>query len=258
MVAVETVALILGSVLGVLLWTLAGGALLLLAALCVPLKVYGSVTGLAFREEEEAVWDGVAGRFGVTWLFGAVAFRGVQEPGKPPHVAARLFGWERPLSLDGSGGRRERRRAASVRPVTKAQARKREAQPAAGGRGRGPGRWRLSAAELRALLPEGVRLLRRVWRASHVRAAGDLTYGFSDPSLTGWCEALRAVVPLPRELRLKPDFWGARLEGWAEVRAKVYPIAVSWIVATTVLRRPVRRIVAAARRARRAGAAAAG
>lgn len=45
---------------------------------------------------------------------------------------------------------------------------------------------------------------------------GALTYGFSDPSLTGWCEALRWSTGLPIPIHLEPDFQRPILMGHAE------------------------------------------
>lgn len=220
MIAVDVVSL-----LGVLLWVVAGIAAVVLLALCLPLRVAGSVSGLDMSELAGTNLEETAWRLSVRGLLGLVALEGSKEPQEAPRVQVRLAGISRPIQGGGSPRRRKERQ----RPPAQA-ARKRQ------------GRRTLSWRDVRSLLPELRVLLARLWRSLGLQARGDLVYGFDDPYVTGWCEALRAVVPVPRELKIMPDFLGARLAGWAELRMTIYPIRVAGVLVATFFRRGVLRV----------------
>lgn len=86
---------------------------------------------------------------------------------------------------------------------------------------------------LLALAGEMARVPGQLWRSLGLRLAAELTYGFSDPSLTGLCEAVRWGTGLGQSLRLTPDFQRPCAKGWAELSGRLYGfrlLAIAWRV----------------------------
>ena len=117
-------------------------------------------------------------------------------------------------------GRRSRRR-----PGRKSG----EPPPSKSRRRRSPPDWEL----LLAIAREAMRLPEKLWRSLGVRLTAEATYGFSDPSVTGFCEALRWSTGLGRGLRLTPDFRRPCLVGSGELSGRLYGfrlVAIAWQV----------------------------
>ncbi|MFZ5825212.1 MAG: hypothetical protein ACOY94_12865 [Bacillota bacterium] len=89
-----------------------------------------------------------------------------------------------------------------------------------------------------AVVEEAARFLRRLIERFGFRFEGDLTYGFSDPSLTGWCEAIRWSVGNPVPIRLEPEFERPALLGWATTHGRLYGYQVAAAVLKAI-RNPV-------------------
>ncbi|MGE5674927.1 MAG: hypothetical protein ACM3XM_13810 [Mycobacterium leprae] len=115
------------------------------------------------------------------------------------------------IRICGFGGRSQAKRAGA--PGRKP---KRKATPKAKTKSKS-----LDLELLMALVPEVAAFLFRLVRATGLRMAGDVTYGFADPSLTGWCEAIRWSSHLPLPVRLEPDFTRTALTGWAEADGRL-------------------------------------
>lgn len=225
------------TVLTVLLWIVVGIAGIVLFALCTPIRVSGAVYGLNVNETTGADFDETHWHFRVVWLLGLVSVIGAKAVGETSAMRLRLVGI--PIKLDGSGRERKSWRANKRKSESKqkgqgAAARQRNAK--------GKRSSNMSWADARGLLPEIRWLIAKLWRLPRIEAQGDIVYGFDDPALTGWCEALRAIRPLPRQLRLTPDFTEARLEGWMQLRMAIYPVQVVVVVVRALFRRGVRRI----------------
>jgi hypothetical protein len=71
-----------------------------------------------------------------------------------------------------------------------------------------------------------------------LRVSGRLTYGFSDPALTGWLEGVRWALDLPSPLELEPEFRGACLTGAVEARGRTYGYKLA-LAALRALQNPV-------------------
>jgi len=69
--------------------------------------------------------------------------------------------------------------------------------------------------------------LRRLWEDTGLRARGQLTYGFSDPSITGLCEAARWGARIRIPFPLEPVFDRPCLVGWSEVTGRIYGFEVA-------------------------------
>lgn len=85
-----------------------------------------------------------------------------------------------------------------------------------------------------AVLRDAARLPGRLWRSLGVRFAAEGTYGFPDPSLTGFCEAVRWSTGLGRALSLTPDFQRPCLIGAGELSGRLYGfrlLRIAWQVA---------------------------
>lgn len=89
-----------------------------------------------------------------------------------------------------------------------------------------------------AMVEEFARFLRRLVADLGFRFTGEFTYGFADPSLTGWCEAIRWAVGVPVPIRMAPEFQRPMLMGWAEADGRIYGYEVA-LAALRALRNPV-------------------
>jgi len=227
----------LTAVLAGLFWVI-GGALALLLALAllfmvVPVAVSASGRELSWVEPGDygtvIRWPDGDWRWEVRWLFGLVRWTGAKMRGLPAESRLHVAGISVPFRpwawMRRAAGRRKSSRTRDHRGGRAARAR--------GGR--------RSLAELRAFWPDVKESLPEMMRSAGVRTDGTLVYGFDDPSLTGWCEAVRAVVPLPRTVTLVPDFTGPRLGGNLEVQMSFWPIRAAWAGGRFVMRPRVRR-----------------
>ena len=225
------------NVLTVLLWFIGGIAAVILFALCTPIRVVGSASGLNVSETTGANLEETTWHFRIVWLLGLARVTGAKDVGTAPTMRLRVIGI--PIRLDRTGRRRksfgvgkgqparERKGRGAVERHRKAKARS------------GP---KTSWAGVKGLLPEIRWCIAQLWRVPRFAAQGDIVYGFADPAMTGWCEALKAIRPLPPQLKLTPDFTEARLEGWLHVRLSIYPVQAVVVMIRTLLRRGVRRI----------------
>ncbi|MFZ5817877.1 MAG: hypothetical protein ACOY93_21715 [Bacillota bacterium] len=200
-----------------LLWTLIGlvGLLLLLLALLLflPLAIEARIDSDRAAADWEADWTGTA-RWRIRIRWGWVVMTGLWagENLALTQSELRFFGLR-------TGGRRAER--------------KRERQPKKKMRKRWP-----DLELLRACLEEFLRFANRVVRDLGFRFAGELTYGFPDPSVTGWCEAVRWGAGVPVPIRLTPEFQHPCLTGWAEVQGRTYGYRVA-LAALRALRNPI-------------------
>lgn len=221
------------TILTVLLWIVGVIAVVMLFALCTPIRVSGAISGLHVNETTGANLDETKWCFRVVWLLGLVNVTGVQEIGAASEMRLRLLGV--PIKLGGADReRRPKEPNKSKHKGNEAAARRRKAKAKR--------RFRMSLQDVRGLIPEIRWLITKLWQVPRMDARGELVYGFEDPATTGWCEALRAMRPLPRQLKLTPDFTEARLEGWLQFRLSVYPIRAVAVMIRAVFRRGVRRI----------------
>lgn len=197
-------------------------ALLGLTLLFVPWRFrLRAEADLAAADGEDALTGRAEGRLRLRWGVLNLAVAAAWNHGAPVQWDVRLLG--RPLKGGGRG-------AAARRPGRW----RRRGTPGRRARRR-PGR-RPSPALLKAVVQELARLPGRFWRSLGTTAAGELTYGFSDPSVTGFCEAVRWGTGLGRSLRLSPDFSRPCLVGWAELTGSLYGFRLL-IIAWRVLRR---------------------
>ncbi len=80
---------------------------------------------------------------------------------------------------------------------------------------------------IQAIATEALRFLQRLWQDLGLRLNGDLTYGFADPSLTGWTEALRHGAGVRLPVHLTPVFVRPCLSGQAEAAGRLYGYQVA-------------------------------
>lgn len=214
----------------VLLWSLlillALLLLLLLLVLFMPFRFHGEgsadLAGADWEDDLSGTFQGmVRFRWGVIALSGLVAGEGLHLT----QAEFRLMGFR----MNGRKSSARRRPGGGTAP-RQGRVRKR------------PRRWRarpnLPPDLLWALAKEAMRLPGQIWRSLGVDLSGDITYGFSDPSLTGWCEATRWGTGKAVPIKLTADFLRPCLIGWATVGGRVYGFrlaAIGW----RVLRRPV-------------------
>lgn len=192
-------------------------ALLVLLLLLVPFDLRLRVEpDLAAEGWEDALAGRAEGRFRLRWGLLALSGGFTWRNGDLAWSDVRLLGFRL-----GGGRRAEGSRIPS--------ARERREKP----RREPRRRRRPDPSVLLALAEELARVPRRLWRSLGVRLAGELAYGFSDPSLTGLWEALRWGTGLGQSLRLRPDFLRACVIGWAELSGRLYVfrvLAVAWRV----------------------------
>lgn len=197
---VVSILLAIFSILAILL-------ILLLAILFLPWDIHVRLdSDWAAPGWDEPMTGAVRWRFRFRWGWASVVGVWAGEFFALNRSEVRIFGI-RPRS------RPERRK---VRPAKPKRKRKRQ---------------RPDLPLLMAIVQESVRLLQRSVRDLGFRIAGEVTYGFPEPDVTGWCEALRWSLDLPVPIRLEPDFNRSVLTGWAEVngRTSLYRlIAAAW------------------------------
>lgn len=73
-----------------------------------------------------------------------------------------------------------------------------------------------------AILQECGRFMKRIMTAMGFRFQGEITYGFADPALTGWVEAIRWAAGNPVPIRMQADFQRPCLVGWALAEGRLY------------------------------------
>jgi len=181
---------------------------LLLALLFVPVEVDGGLTSDLQAADYDTDLAGEAHWWlRLRWGWGLFRLRLAGLNLTTPTFEMRVAGLR--LST-----RRQPRTRARVRRERKERAKPRR-------------RPRPSPAVIRSFAEEGLRSLRRLWRSFGLGLSGDLTYGFSDPSLTGFCEATLWTLGRPAHLRLTPDWTQARLEGQAQLHGRLYGFEVA-------------------------------
>ncbi|MDF2629020.1 MAG: hypothetical protein K0R39_2851 [Symbiobacteriaceae bacterium] len=95
--------------------------------------------------------------------------------------------------------------------------------------------------DIQAYAREGLRLVRRLMKALRLHIAGDVTFGFEDPSLTGFALGALALTGKPADLTLRPDWFQPGLEGWVTLRGRVYGIEVAIALWQAYWRSPLSR-----------------
>jgi len=222
---VATVSIIV-IILKVLLWLLAlvAGlvALAILLVLFAPVSFKGRGEGSLHPDDQER-WDGWA-RWEADIRWGGVLLRlwlrgthhGVEEQ------VMTVCGIRIPLKK--ASGKEQ----AEGKPKGPAKKRKRQRQ-------------RPTAGEIRAYIREGIRLARRLWASFRLRAAGDATFGFDDPALTGMTLGALGTVRLPRQLTLRPDWFTPGVTGWLSLRGHIYGFEVAVALWSAYWRSPLGR-----------------
>ncbi|HYF80902.1 MAG TPA: hypothetical protein VD973_27640 [Symbiobacteriaceae bacterium] len=206
--------------LKVLLWALAWAAGVLLAVallalvlvLFVPVGFRTRAEG-ALRPDDDETWGGQAeweadlrwgGRLVRLWLQGTHQGVGAQE--------ITILGFRlRERKRSGPAEAKEEAPSASKPPAkakVKAKARKKRQRP--------------TMEEIRAYIREGLNLARRLIKALRLHIAGDLTFGFEDPALTGFALGAIALTGKPADLTLRPDWFQPGAEGWVSIKGRVY------------------------------------
>lgn len=201
---------------------LALGLFVGLMGLLAPLRITAAGRGLSLAEDG-APWPEGRWHWEIRWLWGLLRWTGVKEPGKAPVSRLHMLGMTGSVPLGGEGRRGRARRARRGETLSR------------------PRRRAWGWSDLRALWPELGPLVRRLRRSFALEGEGDLVYGFEDPAVTGWCEALRALVPLPQGLSLTPAFSGPQLAGHASVRLTLFPWRGAAAITGFLLRPRVRR-----------------
>lgn len=228
-----------------LLWLLAALAALLLIALLLllllPLDLRVrldsdlAAPGWEAAAEGRARWS-AALRWG--WGLLAAEWRGVNLQPRPPDL--RLLGFR----LRRSGRRRPRPGPAFPHSPSW----RRPGRPASGPRQPAGRRFRWPHLEdpelVRAVLAEGLRFLGRLWEGTGLRAGGRLTYGFPDPAVTGWCEAVRWAAGVRIPFPVEPSFDRPCLVGWAEVTGRIYGFEIAREALRSLRNKVIRRRIA--------------
>lgn len=84
-----------------------------------------------------------------------------------------------------------------------------------------------------AAVQEFARFVKRLLRFTGIRVQGDMTYGFPDPAVTGWCELFLGQWYRLVPVRVEPDFSRPALIGWAQADGRIYGyrlLAAAWRV----------------------------
>lgn len=217
-------------ILKILLWLVAAVAGVLLIALLllltVPVSFKARAEG-AIRPDDDENWGGQGkweadlrwgGRLVRLWL------QGTHQGGLEQRFT--ILG----LRL---GGRRQDRsgtpapaKAESKRPE-KSRPRKKRRRP--------------TLEEIQAYIREGLHLARRLLRSLRLHIAGDLTFGFEDPALTGFVLGALALTGKPADLVLRPDWFQPGAEGWVTLRGRVYGFEVAIALWQAYWRSPLSR-----------------
>jgi hypothetical protein len=188
---------------------LAVALLALVLVLFVPVRFRAKAEG-ALRPDDDETWGGQAaweadlrwgGRLFRLWLQGTHQAVGAQEI---TVLGIRLK--ERKQSAPAA----EEEAPTTSKPPAKAKAKPRKK------------RKRPTMEEIRAYIREGLTLVRRLIKALRLHIAGDLTFGFEDPALTGFALGAAALAGKPADLTLRPDWFQPGAEGWVSIKGRVY------------------------------------
>jgi len=191
-------------------------ALLLAAVLFLPVDLHAR-TDPDLSTEDFATWRDPAlpWRAQVTWGWGLVRVLVTGEGRRVTATRFTLLG----VGLQGRKSRGRRAPAGSRKP--------RSGLP--------------DLQTIRDFGREGWRLLARLWRTLHLQAEGAVTYGFSDPALTGWLLGARAIFWRGESLRLMPDFMGPRFAGWLQITGRFFGEQVLAALLAALWSPPIRR-----------------
>lgn len=229
--AVSLLAVILKMLLWSVAWVagilLAAALLVLLAALTVPVSFRARAEG-ALRPDDDENWGGQAeweadlrwgGQLVRLWLQGT--HQGVGEQ-RFTILGFRLTG-------------RKRSRPAEERAAEPGdKARDRKSRPR-------KKRQRPTMEDIQAYIREGLNLVRRLLKALRLHMAGDLTFGFDDPALTGFALGAIALTGKPKDLALRPDWFEPGVEGWVTIKGRVYGFEVATALWLAYWRSPLSR-----------------
>lgn len=213
MVAVS-VFLEVGTVLlGILLVALAVILLLLLLILLLPLDLHLCLDSDLAEGGGESEWSGAARWLGrLRWGWGLLRAEAAGENLALTEGQFRIMG---------------KRIDTTARPKKQKPKQKKAAKQK-----RRNADWEL----IQAGLTEGLHFLGRLKRALGLHWEGRLTYGFTDPAVTGWMEALLWATGRP--IPVDASFQQACLLGRAQVNGRIYGYEVAW-AALQSLRNPV-------------------
>lgn len=202
--------------LAIILWIVGGvlGLLLLLvgALLLFPLN-WRARLDADLHEDEESDWGyggyaRWAGDAGWGWRFVRLRVRG--DGPKLEELTIRICGFRVRLGGKAAPSKPTPQKPDEKKP--KAKKKKRRQRP--------------SFDDLRSYFHEGLQLVRRLIASLRLRLRGDLTFGFSDPSITGIILAFKSVTQVAPELRLQPDWLSPGVHGWVETEGRVYGFEV--------------------------------
>lgn len=225
-------------ILNVLLWLVALVAGVLVAVLVILLTVPVSFRAKAegaLRPDDDEDWGGNArweadlrwgGRLVRLWL------QGTHQGVEVQRLTMLGLRWR---TRKGQGGEAPAGADAGAKSKAKAEAKTaRKARPR-------KKRRRPTMEEIQAYVREGLRLVRRLLRSLRLHIAGDLTFGFEDPALTGFALGAIALTGKPADLVLRPDWFQPGVEGWATVRGRVYGFEVAIALWLAFWRSPLSR-----------------
>lgn len=240
----------MATVLTVLVSLIVGIGVLLLAALCVPLRIGGRIDGIELHEDADRApenADGTTWHGQASWLFGAVRLTTRGGAGQKPVTQWLLLGFRHNLPQTRSDRKPAQRddecatrREGAVRKfsgkVWKRILRRRRR------RRRGTTPDVPVSALIRVVRSELPWLLRALCKGLSLHLRGRLVYGLFDPAMTGMSQGLLALLPVPADLRLVPDYEYARLSGSVAGRATVFPIRLVGLFVRAAFRPAVRRL----------------
>lgn len=215
MVAVSVLLTVGTILLWILLALLAVLLLLLLLILLLPLDLYLRLDS-DLAEDWESGWTGAARWLArMRWGWGLLRAEAAGENLALTEGQFRLMG-----RRIGAGA--SKKKPKKPEPEQKKPAKKK--------------RSKLDWELIRAGITEGLHVLGRLKKALGLRWEGRWTYGFSDPALTGWTEALLWATGRP--LPVDASFQQACLLGQGQVKGRIYGYQVAW-AALQSLRNPV-------------------
>lgn len=235
-------------------------ALVVAILLIPPVSVRGRLDSVHVDEENPLDWSTLSYRLQLSGLLGAARVEiehdgtstrgfgaGLEAGSTGSRSRIRIFGWTK--SVAGKSPGEDRKTASKPRSVDRRQpqdhrgpvtpgkkpssTRSSTKRPAPSGRS-------LSLSQWRRLLPEGVWLIRQAWHKLRLDVQGDLTYGFTDPFVTGIVYGTLVALPRMPRLRLQPDFTRGVLKGWAEFSLRAYPWQIVLLIVRLAFRPGVR------------------
>ena len=217
--AAVSIVLLLLSIVGIILGMILAILLVLVAAvLLIPVRFAGRADG-QFRQDADAQWDGWA-RWEADVRWGGVLLR-MWLRGTHKGIEAKI------ISICGVrlAGRKRSKAAKKPKAVRKAKRKRSRNRP--------------TLDDIRSYIREGARLVWRLTAALRLHMAGEIRFGFEDPSLTGLTLGALSVAHTPSDLHVQADWVDPGIEGWAKVRGRIYGIEVALALWSAYWRSPL-------------------